>query len=125
MKRIILLISFGISIISCKKEIIDFNSIASDSLIYPASDLHNSTWTKLDSLHRLSFSDIHFCNENVGILSGFAGLVFITNNGGTTWRNINTKKDMSFHCVYALNENTFLAARIGVFKSTDGGNTLL
>ncbi len=123
MKRFCLLLIVGLSIISCKKERIEFTSIASDNLKYPSFNLRKSTWIKLDSLHRLSFSDVHFYNENVGILSGFAGLVFITKDGGNNWRSIDTKKEMTFNCVYALNENTFLAARIGIFKSTDGGYT--
>lgn len=123
MKKFILLLSIVVSIISCKKETItiDFNAIATDDLLYPNSDLHQSSWIKLDSLDRLSYSDIHFYNEDVGILSGFAGLVFITKDGAKTWQKIDTKIQMTFHCVYALNENTFLAARLGLFKSTDGG----
>lgn len=123
MKRFVLLIIICFSVVRCQKEPIDFNLIATDNLKYSDFDLHHSSWIKLDSLHRFSYSDIHFYNENVGILSGFAGLVFITKNGGVTWRTIDTDKDMSFHCIYALNENTFLAARLGVFKSIDGGST--
>jgi photosystem II stability/assembly factor-like uncharacterized protein len=125
MKRFILLLSIAVSIIGCKEKTItiDFNSVATDDLLYPNFDLHQSSWIKLDSLHRLSYSDIHFYNEDVGILSGFAGLVFITKDGAKTWQKIDTRKDMTFHCIYALNESTFLAARHGLFKSTDGGST--
>lgn len=123
MKRLLLLISLALLLTSCQKDDLDFDSKADDKLIYPDVDLQLSTWERLDSLTYLSYSDIHFFNENVGIISGFAGKVYITKDAGKTWHTVETHKQMTFHCVYALNENTFFAARHGLFKSTNGGNT--
>ncbi len=124
MKKFVLLLSIGLIIFSCKKVPIDFNSIANDNLIYPNFDLHKSSWIKLDSLYHSSLIDIHFYNENVGITTSFLGPVFVTKDGGTTWRTISRSAENSFTRVYALGENTFLAlARSGVFKSNNSGLT--
>lgn len=119
MKRFIFLLSILLAIVSCQKDHIDFNSIASDNLKYPSFILKQSSWIKLDSLDRLSLTDIHFYNENVGLVSGFLS-VFLTKDGGISWRTI----ERNFHSIYALNEDTYLAgAADGLYKSNDSGHT--
>jgi photosystem II stability/assembly factor-like uncharacterized protein len=119
MKKFVLILSIGLAISSCQKDSIDFDSIASDSLKYPGFNLNHSSWIKLDSLDPLSFTDIHFYNEKVGLISGFLS-VFLTKDGGISWRTI----ERNFHSIYALNEETYLAgAAHGLYKSKDSGYT--
>ena len=122
MKKVLFLIITAAFAFSCQKSEIAFNSRANDNLIYPDAELKISKWEKLDSLTNLSLGDVSFCNENTGIIAGFGSIVYITKDGGKTWRTLDLKKQMTFHCVYALDENTFFAARIGLYKSTDGGS---
>jgi hypothetical protein len=96
MKRLLLFISLALFFTSCQKDELDFYSKADDELIYPDVDLQLSTWEKLDSLTHLSYSDIHFFNENAGIISGFAGKVYITKDAGKTWHTVETHKQMTF-----------------------------
>lgn len=118
-KFICLLYVLCIIITSCEK--INFDSKASNKLIHPDIDLKASDWIRLDSLTESSLSDVSFSDENNGIISGFAGTVYITRNGGESWRTINTHANMTFLSVYTLNDKTFFTARKGLYKSTDYG----
>lgn len=119
MKRLVFLLSIVLAFVGCQKDHVDFGSIASDKLKYPSFTINQSSWIKLDSLDRLSPTDIHFYNENVGLISGFTS-VFLTKDGGISWRKI----ERNFHSVYALNENTYFAgAADGLYKSNDSGST--
>jgi photosystem II stability/assembly factor-like uncharacterized protein len=110
-------------ITSCEKLQTGFNSKAEDKLIHPDINLKVSSWIRLDSLTELSLSDVSFCDENNGMISGFGGIVYITKNGGESWRTINTHADMTFLSIYSLDEKTFFTARKGLYKSTDYGNS--
>jgi len=107
----------------CQDQDGDHDPQSGDDMIYPDTELQPARWERLDSLTNLSLSDIHFCNENTGIIGGFDGTVYITCNGGQIWQTIEDIVPMTFHCVYALDGNTFLAGRTELFKSTDGGTT--
>jgi len=121
MKRLIFVLSVIPLFISCEKTQFNFNSKANDKLIHPDIDLQVSNWIKLDSLTESSLSDVSFCDENNGMISGFGGTVYITKNGGESWRTINTNVHMTFHSIYTLDEKTFFTARKGLYKSTDSG----
>jgi len=108
---------------SCEKLQFGFNSKADDKLIHPDIDLQVSNWIRLDSLTESTLSDVSFCDENNGMISGFGGTVYTTKNGGETWRTINTNANMTFLSVYTLDENTFFTARKGLYKSTDSGTS--
>ncbi len=123
MKKILVLSIVALFFSSCEKLALRFNSKAGDDLIWPDADLMSSTWTKLDSLTYLTLSDVSFCDENTGMISGFGGTVYTTTNGGETWRTINTNAHMTFLSCYSLNEKTYFTARHGLFKSTDYGTT--
>lgn len=110
-------------ITSCEKLQIGFNSKAEDKLIHPGINLQASSWVRLDSLTESSLSDVSFCDENNGMISGFGGIVYITKNGGESWRTINTHANMTFLSIYSLDERTFFTARKGLYKSTDYGNS--
>lgn len=123
MRKLIFLLCFIPLITSCEKLQNDFNSKAVDKLIHPNIDLQVSSWIRLDSLTEFSLSDVSFSDENNGMISGFGGIVYVTRNGGESWRTINTHANMTFHTIYSLNEETFFTARKGLYKSTDSGNT--
>lgn len=123
MKRLILLTFIVAASASCEKMQLGFNSKANDNLIYPDIELQASKWEKLDSLTYLSLSDVSFCDENNGMISGFGGTVYITKNGGESWRTIDTHANMTFLSVYTLDDKTFFTARIGLYKSTDYRNS--
>jgi photosystem II stability/assembly factor-like uncharacterized protein len=114
----LLLISVG-----CEKTDPDFNSIASDNLIYPNVELSPSIWTRLDSLAESTINDLSFCNEKTGIINGFNGTIYLTKDGGTTWKTIATNANMTFLAVFSLDESSFLTGRIGLYKSIDYGST--
>ena len=119
MKRFLFLLSVLLAIVSCQKDSIDFNSIASDNLKYSSFILNQSSWIKLDSIDRLFPTDIHFYNENVGLISGLLSVI-LTKDGGISWRTI----ERNFHSIYALNEDTYLAgAADGLYKSNNSGQT--
>jgi photosystem II stability/assembly factor-like uncharacterized protein len=122
MKRLIIIFCTIIFIYSCNKSD-DFEFKANDSLIFPNVDLQVSSWEELGTLAGLSFTDISFYNENVGIISGYGGFVYITKDGGDNWKTIETNINMTFLCTCALDEKTFFVARRGLFKSTDEGET--
>jgi photosystem II stability/assembly factor-like uncharacterized protein len=123
MKKLIFVVFVISLLVSCEKSQLDFNSKANDKLIHPDIDLQVSNWIKLDSLTGSSLSDVSFCDVNTGMISGFAGTVFITKNGGESWQTINTNAHMTFNSIYTLNDKTFFAARKGLYKSTDYGTS--
>lgn len=120
MMRLLALFALLSLFVGCEKQV-SFDSVASDDMIYPGATLGESTWIRLDSLTSLSLSDISFCDENTGMISGFGGTVYFTKDGGENWRTVNTNANMTFLSIFSLDKNTYFTARNGLYKSTDGG----
>lgn len=62
-------------------------------------------------------------NPNVAYVSCDMGGSFVTNNGGASWCMFNLHGMVKFYVFDPLDSNTIYANSLGLFKSTDRGNT--
>jgi photosystem II stability/assembly factor-like uncharacterized protein len=84
---------------------------------------NNKSFVKLNIQTTNDLTDIHFYDNNNGVVSGTYGYLAKTSNAGKTWTQLNTPVDHSFLSAFMLNPNTFFTARLGIYGSTNGGNT--
>ncbi len=79
-------------------------------------------WIAMDSPSEVDLTDVEFLNDNFGLISGAFGTLLKTTDGGITWEELNVGLNHSFVKAFALSENEFFTSRIGLYKTTDGGN---
>ncbi len=68
-------------------------------------------------------NSMHFINHNTGFVTGFAGTVLRTTNGGVNWSNVLTPMYRNNYDVSFVNDLTGFIAGKGLIKTTDGGNS--
>lgn len=89
-----------------------------------------SSWTEQASGVAASLRGVSAVSETVAWVSGSAGTVLRTTDGGQTWRRLTvTSEPLDFRDIEALDNRTAYALSIGtgpasrVYKTTDGGAT--
>ena len=103
-KYILIFLIFTIS--SCSKDNVD-----------------NPVFEKISVNTTESLTDISFINENQGIICGSVGFFAKTNDAGKSWTKLNVGVSQTFMSAFMQNEQNFYAARLGMFSSTNSGNT--
>jgi photosystem II stability/assembly factor-like uncharacterized protein len=68
--------------------------------------------------------DVHFLNDNFGMVAGVEG-VFVTNNGGAHWNYRNPGVGKELRKIYIIDASTATAVGADgtIIRSTDGGDT--
>ena len=84
-----------------------------------------SNWQAENSGTNYPLNGVSFVDENNGWVSGWAGIVLHTTNGGQTWRLQNTAANYGLYCVFFTDLQNGWAAGYGgeVVHTTDGGET--
>lgn len=80
-------------------------------------------WTAMASPSEYDLTDVEFLNDKFGLISGSFGTFLKTEDGGKTWSEMQVGVNHSFVKAFILSENEFFTSRIGVYKTTDGGQT--
>lgn len=94
--------------ITCKKD---------ETTCISPSENEPENWVKSSSGVTNGLNDLHFYNNQVGIIGGDFGTVLKTNDGGNSWSTITIPKSHSFLAAFALSENEFFVGRLGLYKS--------
>jgi photosystem II stability/assembly factor-like uncharacterized protein len=134
---ILLLALLGIGLFCACSESDEKNPIASG----PAAG-NTGGWSSLNSGHpTLGLNDVYFADANHGIIVGDSGLILKTSDGGAHWTehwNRDTliippfspggpetlvPMDLSLSAVYFTDALHGYATGVGVFKTSDGGDT--
>lgn len=70
------------------------------------------------------FNTIGFANESTGWIAGYAGGIFKTVNGSSTWTSQTIDTDASINHINVIDENIVIALGSGgqIFKTTNGGD---
>ena len=74
------------------------------------------------------FLDVHFANIEQGFVVGAYGLIFHTDDGGSTWQpwmdRLDNPKGLHLNAIRAVGKVVYLAGEQGLFfRSTDGGRS--
>ncbi|SDB25803.1 Uncharacterized protein SAMN03097699_0347 [Flavobacteriaceae bacterium MAR_2010_188] len=80
-------------------------------------------WVATASPSDSDLTDVEYLNDKFGLISGAFGTLFKTTDGGSTWEGLNVGVNHSFVKAFALSEDEFFTSRIGLYNTTDGGNT--
>ena len=78
-------------------------------------------WTKSSTGISQSLNDLHFYNNQFGIVSGDFGTILKTTDGGSTWASLNSPTNQTFLAAFTLSEKDLFVARLGLFKSNNAG----
>ncbi len=100
------------------------------SLLILHYQLSIAQWTPLNSTTTNYLNDVDFLTSNYGVIVGNSGTILLTQDGGSTWNDINHNSIFDdIHSVSVINFDTILISTrhsisytIGsVYKTTDGG----
>ena len=80
-------------------------------------------FVKLNIQTTNDLTDVYFYDNNNGVVSGTYGFLAKTDDAGKTWIPLNTTLNHSFLSAFMLNTNAIFTARLGVYGSSNGGNT--
>jgi len=80
-------------------------------------------WTVLESPTRNTLTGVTFLNDAFGVINGYSGTLLKTSNTGNDWKILDAGVNISFSNAFIMNNNTFVLARSGLYKTTDGGDT--
>ena len=84
---------------------------------------HIKKWTKIESPTSNTLTDIEFLNDNFGVISGAFGTLLKTEDGGLNWQTLNVGINHSFMKIFILNKDEFFTSRIGLYKTSNNGNS--
>lgn len=80
-------------------------------------------WEKIISHTYNDLSCVEFYNNDFGVICGGRGILLKTENEGKDWIPLNVGVNASFMSAFVLNENEFYTARIGLYKTNNGGSS--
>ncbi len=84
----------------------------------------DSSWQMLNNgLIGINFNTISFSNENNGFIGGYAGLIYMTEDGGISWQKISRGTNVSFYGVDFIDYQTgwVVGGSGSIYKTTNGG----
>ncbi|MDF1698342.1 MAG: YCF48-related protein [Saprospiraceae bacterium] len=85
--------------------------------------IESSVWEVIQSMTENNLTDVDFYGDEHGVISGTFGTVLTTTDGGINWIQRDIGQNQSFVKAFILNENELYTSRLGIFKSSDGGET--
>ncbi|MBI3123916.1 MAG: T9SS type A sorting domain-containing protein [Ignavibacteriales bacterium] len=83
------------------------------------------TWNHINLGTEMSFSSIHFADENTGYILGFDGTIFKTTDRSETWTVLSTGIKITYYSICFVSKDVgFVCGYYGyILKTTDGGVT--
>ena len=78
-------------------------------------------WKQLETPTTNDLDDIYFSSHNFGVACGSFGALLKTDDAGESWQNLDVGVGYSFMSVFALNDNEFFTARVGLYKTINSG----
>jgi photosystem II stability/assembly factor-like uncharacterized protein len=84
-------------------------------------------WEKMNVPDTKNLNSVHFINATTGFISSNSGNLYKTVDAGKTWNVVSTgiPAGTIFNNTYFENSTTFYLMGIGLYKTTDGGNTFV